>query len=469
MKNILSSFTSLAFVSILFFACNKVDHKDLFTPYVAPSKPFSPISDSTCLSGTLNGTLVAGKTYKVCGNIIINDKDTLIIQPGVTIKFEGNYGIGVKGSLFSLGTQANPILFTYDSTTLVKTDAIGAPVANDPAFKGLWTGIIGGPACPFMIIKWTKVEFGGGKPNGTVAAVGGSGYPLYFQNPTGIFVLEDSWIYGSVDDPLRTFGGKVAIIRNTFEKCGLTGGEAFNAKAGTIGDFAYNLCVGMATNGGKLSNSGVAVGVAATEVRMYNNTVINSGYRRSSAGRGGSFNFEQNAAGFAYNNLIVNCKFGPRVVQSPLADTAHIRYGYNFQYGDSLSVVRQFVPNLKLSTAITAPQSTDIPNIIPLLPTGWKIGDSLSNAIVAPLMGTNNPLFVNGPVPMPAGANLQDIAVVGSYSFRLKASSPCIGKGFTGFTPKGDVPVDAKYGVTELTPPGKDMGAFQYNGTGNQH
>ena len=204
-------------------------------------------------------------------------------------------------------------------------------------------------------------------------------------------------------------------------------------------------------------------------IRTNNNTIINCGYRRSSAGRGGSINFEQNAAGMAYNNLIVNCKFGPRVVQSPLADTAHIRYGYNFQYGDSLSVVKQFVPNLNLSTAITAPQPTDIPNLLPLLPSGWKIGDSLSNAIVAPLMGTNNPMFVNGPVPMPAGANLQDIAVVGSYSFRLKAASPCIGKGFTGFTPKGDVPVDAKYGVTELTSPGKDIGAYQYNGTGNQH
>jgi len=469
MKNILSLFTSLALVSTLFFACNKVDHKDLFAPYVAPAKPFSPISDSTCLSGTLNGTLLAGKTYHVCGNIIINTGDTLIIQPGVTIKFQGNYGIGVKGSLFSLGTQANPIWFTYDSATLVKTDAIGADVTKDPAFKGLWTGIIGGPACPYMIFKWTHIEFGGGTPNGTVAQVGSSGYPLYFQNPAGIFVLEDSWIYGSVDDPLRTFGGKVAVLRTTFEKCGYTGGEAMNMKAGTIGDFAYNLCVGMATNGPKLSNSGVAVGVPGSEVRMYNNTIINCGYRRSSAGRGGSIDFEQNAAGMAYNNLIVNCKFGPRIVQNPIADTAHIQYGYNFQYGDSLSVVKYFIPTLKLSTAITIPQPTDIPNMVPLLPTGWQLGDSLPNAVVAPLIGANNPMFINGPVPLPAGAKLQDIAVVGNYNFRLQSGSPCLNKGFTGFTPKGDVPVDAKYGVTELTPPGKDIGAYQYNGTGNQH
>jgi hypothetical protein len=70
---------------------------------------------------------------------------------------------------------------------------------------------------------------------------------------------------------------------------------------------------------------------------------------------------------------------------------------------------------------------------------------------------------------MPIGANLRDIAVVGNYSFALQAGSPCIGKGFTGFAPRGDVPVHAKYGVTELTLPGKDIGAYQYDGTGNQH
>ena len=31
------------------------------------------------------------------------------------------------------------------------------------------------------------------------------------------------------------------------------------------------------------------------------------------------------------------------------------------------------------------------------------------------------------------------------------------------------VPIDPVYGVTALTPPGKDIGAFQFNGTGNQH
>jgi hypothetical protein len=272
-----------------------------------------------------------------------------------------------------------------------------------------------------------------------------------------------------VDDPFRILGGKIAILRNTFEKCGYTGGEAMNAKAGTIGDFAYNLCIGMATNGPKLSNAGAITGVPGSNVRMYNNTIVNCGYRRAAAGRGGSIDFEQDAAGMAYNNIIVNCKFGLRIVQNPIADTANIRYGYNLNYGDSLSVINQFIPSLSISTAISAPQSTNIPNDFAYLREGWKLGDTAAYSSPATLIGANNPQFINGPVPLPSGYNLRDIAVVGSYNFGLKPTSPCIGAGFTGFSPRGDVPVDPVYGVTELTPPGRDLGAYQSNGKGNHH
>jgi len=256
-------------------------------------------------------------------------------------------------------------------------------------------------------------------------------------------------------------------MRNTFEKCGYTGGEAMNAKAGTIGDFAYNLIIGMATNGPKLSNVNVAVGAPGSNVRMYNNTIVNCGYRRSSAGRGGSINFEEGAGGMAYNNLIINCKFGLRIVNNPIADTANIRYGYNWYYADSISVANQFIPSLSVSTAISQPQETDVPKPSTYLPVGWTVGAVYT--ATASVLGANNPQFINGPVPMPAGYKLADIAVVGNYNFALKPSSPCINAGYTGFSPRADVPVNIKFGATEITPPGKDIGAYQSNGRGNQH
>jgi hypothetical protein len=451
-------------------ACKKkFEEKDLWKAVVAPA---SPISDTGCLSGSIKGTMLSGKTYNVCGDIYVNETDTLIIQEGVTINFTGSspavpVGLGVKGALICLGTKEKPVWLTYPGVT--KTDQLGSNPTTDPALKGKWTGIIAAPTCKLMVVKWAHIEFGGAAISSAMKSytLCTSPYSIYFANPNGIFVFEDSWIYGSVDDPFRINGGKINVMRNTFEKCGYTGGEAMNAKAGTIGNFAYNLCIGMATNGPKISNINVAVGAPSSNVRIYNNTIINCGYRRSAAGRGGSINFEEGAGGMAYNNLVINCKFGLRVVNSPIADTANLRYGYNWYYADSVSVASQFIPSKLVSTAISQPQETDVPKPSTYLPLGWMVGDAYTAPIT--VMGANNPQFINAPVPLPAGLLLRDIAVVGNYNFALKPNSPCINAGFIGFTPRTDVPVDIIYGATELTTPGKDIGAYQSNGRGNQH
>ena len=464
------NFTYLIAILVLGLAsCTKADEtKDLWQAVIIPA---SPISESTPLSGAIKGTMLAGKTYTVSGDIFVNTGDTLIIQPGVTVNFTGTggvpVGLGVKGSLLCLGTKEAPITLTYPGVT--RTDQLGSNPDLDPALKGKWTGVTGATTCPLIVIKWTHIDFGGATISSAMKSFTGSSspYSVYFANPDGSFILEDSWIYGSVDDPFRINGGKIHVMRNTFEKCGYTGGEAMNSKAGTIGDFAYNLCIGMATNGPKVSNINVAVGKPGSNVRIYNNTMINCGYRRSAAGRGGSINFEEGAGGMAYNNLIVNCKFGLRVVNSPIADTANLKYGYNFYYADSLSVASQFIPSLSVSTAISKPMETDIPKPSTYLPTGWKIGDvyTANTAVV----GANNPQFINAPVPLPAGLQLRDIAVVGTSNYALKPTSPCIGAGFTGFAPRADVIVDVRLGATEITGPGKDIGCYQSNGRGNQH
>ncbi len=463
MKKYISIFR-LFFIGVALFSCTKTDHKDLWQAVIVPA---SPVSDSIPLTGTIKGTMLAGKTYTVGGDIIINEGDTLTVQAGVTVNFTGIYGLGVKGTLICLGTKDHPNRFTFQGAT--KTDQYGYDPNKDSAYKGRWIGIIGGIKCPMMILKWTHIEFGGAPVPKTspIAPISSKPYPIFFQNPGGIFVLEDSWLYGSVDDPFRILGGKIAVFRNTFEKCGYTGGEAMNAKSGTIGNFAYNLCIGMATNGPKLSNSGAPTGVPGSNVRMYNNTIVNCGYRRQESGRGGSINFEENAAGMAYNNIIVNCRFGLRVVQNPIADTSNLRYGYNYSYADSQSVANSIYPSYDVSKCISQAMSTDFPAPSTFLPAGWVAGQTYTAP--ASLLGANDPQFINGPVPMPKGLNLADISFVGNYNFRLKTTSSCINKGYTGFVPRSDVPVDPKYGATEITPPGKDLGAYQLNGSGNQH
>jgi len=467
-------FTYLAAILITgLISCTKAEEtKDLWQAVIVPA---SPISESTPLTGAVKGTMLAGKTYTVVGDIFVNTGDVLVIEPGVTVNFTGTagvpVGIGVKGTLLSLGTKENPIMLTYPGVT--KTDQLGANPEKDPALFGKWTGITGATTCPLMVLKWTHVEFGGAAISSAMKSFTDctNPYSVYFANPDGSFILEDSWIYGSTDDPFRINGGKIHVMRNTFEKCGYTGGEAMNAKAGTIGDFAYNLCIGMATNGPKVSNINVAVGKPGSNVNIYNNTMINCGYRRSKAGRGGSINYEQGAGGKAYNNLIVNCKFGLRVVAGPIADTANLRYGYNFYYADSVSEASQFIPGMGVSNSISKPIETDLPKPSTYLPANFKVGDAILSLYTAPasLLGANNPQFINAPVPLPAGLMLRDIAVVGTYNFALKSNSPCIGVGFTGFAPRADVIQDLRLGASEITPPGKDMGCYQSNGRGNQH
>ncbi|MBC7418840.1 MAG: hypothetical protein H7325_11875, partial [Pedobacter sp.] len=54
--------------------------------------------------------------------------------------------------------------------------------------------------------------------------------------------------------------------------------------------------------------------------------------------------------------------------------------------------------------------------------------------------------------------------------FHLKSNSPCIGRGLvTALAPLNVVPVDPNFGSSAITPPGKDLGAFQLDGSGNQH
>jgi hypothetical protein len=467
MKKLL--FLLLTLIAVATFSCRKDSSGEQVVVSVPPFQVGQPVSSAAPLSGCLKGTMKTGETYLVGADICVAEGDTLLMQEGVRILFTGNFNFIVKGTLLSLGTQEKPNWITYKDA--VKTDEIGADPLKDPAYQGLWGGLMAEVKSPLMVIKWTHVEFGGGKaavsPVSYIAN-GGTTYPVNFSNPDGVFVFEDSWIYGSVDDPIRPFGGKLHVMRNTFEKCGFTGGEGLNIKSGCVGNVAYNVFIGTGTNGPKASNNGGKN--PQTEIAMYNNTMIACGYRRASAGRGGSLNFEEGSKGVAYNNLMVNCKFGLRIVGSAnysgnvlvIADTANIKYGYNYNYVDSLSIANQIYP----TPFLTKPQSTDIPNPSTFIPAGYKLGDVYDGSSV---VGKNNPQFVNFPLPQKTPF-LRDITTQGKWDFRLAAGSPAIGKGFTGFSPLSNgVPVSEKFGATEITAPSADIGAYPSNGKGNKH
>jgi hypothetical protein len=113
---------------------------------------------------------------------------------------------------------------------------------------------------------------------------------------------------------------------------------------------------------------------------------------------------------------------------------------------------------------------TDIPNPSLYLPADFPYTNPPEYAYDGtPVVQYDNPLFVNYPLPVPGGLPLFSITAVGSYNFRLQPNSPLIGKGNTSVTPLTVVPIDPVYGATAVTPPGADLGCYQFNGTGNQH
>ncbi|MFA5046015.1 MAG: hypothetical protein WC542_08805 [Paludibacter sp.] len=483
MKSKIISFSALAlFIGSMLTSCTP-DQNTVSTP---PIQIGQSVSDATPLSGSVKGTMLSGKTYTIGDDVTVNAGDTLLLQSGVTVKVGRGKTILVKGVLISLGSKTQPNFIGPDKT-FTKTDAVGYSSAADSAFIGYWTGINCEPSCSLLELKWTHVDYTGGNFGATFfptkGKAGDGSFGIFFQNSTGDFIMEDSWMYGSIDDAIRVSTGRIHVMRNTFEKCGFTGGDGINVKSGSVGDIAYNLFVGGATNSSKASNKG-GVG-PQTNVNMYNNTYISGGYRQKDpTGRGGSINYEEGAKGKAFNNLMVNCRAGVRIHNNPAADVVNMSYGYNYTYGDSLRVMNNVYPVMPTST-VTIPQSTDIPAYTALLSNPnyqkaylYTIVGGVCPNIVQPYDGSayvkvGNPMFVNFQLPMTGISRLSDVSAVGSFNFRLQSGSPAIGKGTADASKI--VPLNAtlvtndKFKPTEVTLPGVDMGCYQSNGSGNQH
>jgi len=458
----------ILFSSCLLAGCTKwAEDKSNIYSYVAPPPPGGAISETTPLCGSIKGVMLAGKTYTLGCDINIPKGDTLIIEQGVTINATNSAGIVVHGSLISLGTQAQPNTFTVPGVQ--KDNTPGLALNKDSAHVGKWRGIMCDTSCPLLVLKWTHIDFAGaayGNVDGpAVEQSAGTSFNILFQNPRGYLIMEDCWVYGGTDDCMRISNGKIHVFRNTFEKCGGSGGDCVNSKGGTVGTVAYNLFIGTAYNGQKASNKGQPVGAPETNIVMYNSTFVNGGVQIVPGARAGGIDFEQGAEGAFYNNAFINCRVGYRVVNNPVADTANLHYGNNYQWGDSLVIANQF---FTFGGVCTKPQPTDLPDPATYLPANFYYPNPPQGSYDGtPVVRVLNPLFVN--YPLPQSGPLFSITAVGSYNFHLQPTSPLIGKGNKNITPLVVVPLDPTYGATEVTPPGADLGCYQSNGTGNQH
>ncbi|MEA9415017.1 right-handed parallel beta-helix repeat-containing protein [Flavobacterium sp. PL02] len=74
------------------------------------------------VSGNVNGLWTKGNTYKVTGNITVPNGQTLTIEEGVEVKFDGYYSLIVNGTLLANGSANNYIKFTSNSNSPTNKD-----------------------------------------------------------------------------------------------------------------------------------------------------------------------------------------------------------------------------------------------------------------------------------------------------------------------------------------------------------
>jgi hypothetical protein len=469
-----NQFYSRAAVALLLAAgaalssCN--DKTEVATPERVVGEKFSGDTLRSPLKGTIPGR---SGPYYMTKDVTVNDGDTLWIQAGVKIIVIGNprspstFGQAtnnptffINGVLLSTGTKDHPVDINV-ADNLKNDPSTVVDAAADPSFKGYWGGI-NGDGATLIAVKWTNIGYVGGPyganaPTGYAAGDPKFGISMLARKANARFVLEDSYLHGSVDDCIRLQNATFSVLRNKFEKTGKAGGEAVNVKAGCVGDIGYNVFVGGATNGVKVAS--VAGSTVQTNVVTYNNTFVNCGYRQTKSGRGGSINYEVQAKGLIYNNLIANCRFGLRLRSDDRPDTANIRLGNQYYYANTADQAAEF--NANTAGSLTS-----------LLTSMRRVTTDTRGAAQ-----DNNPRFQSFDLTTASGTTAAPTTLIQWTNFlkpadnlRLQAGSSALGKGYTGFQPLNVVSSVNIPGIftPTSTAPGTDAGAYQSNGSGNQ-
>ena len=389
-------------------------------------------ADAVSVSGDVDGTWTRNSVINVIGQIKVPKGKSLTIEEGVEVNIatggqdanETKIEWIVDGNLYIKGTAESPVL--------ISVPAAERTVAN--TFKRLWGGIIGSATCEEMLIDHAIIEYTGAittttspsVTSGLFKAGGGEGMVAFnTNNPAGRYVIQNSVFRSTGEDAIYVQGGSCLFTNNTFYAVGEAGGEAINVKAGCKVDAAYNLMYSVNTNGFKLSNSGSSPTRGEAQINAYNNTIVNTGWRRDpNAPKGGSIWAEKGALVHVFNNLVVNAMFGAKAPswQKDATDGPDLNSKIDYNYyasGTQQSSIAQHIANGTVTGY-----------------DGFKSGvadvvyGAHDKAGTAP--GDLDPMFVN----FPFNSNpLLDYKFNESWDFHLQAGSPALTGAKTDITP----------------------------------
>ncbi len=364
----------LALAALSLAGCKK---SETSSPTPTPVRPPSNPITSATLSGAVRGTLLSSVgNYTINSDLLIGPKDTLFVQPGVTVTVNNNATVFVQGVLDIEGTQASPTTFTSPKNV-----------------GGSWGGFQCDSA-KAVTVRWTHLDYTGGpdatgRPRTTLRIT-----PKRTLATRVPVIIEDSWIKNGLDDAIFLSGmAQVSVQRNTIEHEGSTDGESINIYDGVTGTIAYNVIWADAGSGIKVDTDAKLL-YPQTVVTVNNNTLVANGYRRGYAEPGRGILVDRFAAGQFFNNLLVNNYYGLDI--NAAADTKNITYGNNLFYTAVDSTRKYFYP-------------------------AGSVGKAQPSDIISTSKTNNDPLFVKFNSDVTAATNTSD--------FHLQAGSPAKGKG----------------------------------------
>lgn len=300
----------------------------------------------TALAEYPKGALVWTKDTTLEESVEIPVGTSLYIEPGVTITCKSEVQVPVEivvlGNLYCMGTAEKPVTITSDT--------------KKPAD---WGGIICGYNSEEVVLNHVDIAYAGATPTESSASfqnklfkttIDGGVPAFHFCNVNGKFVMANCFFHDNYNDQTYFTGGKGVIVGNVFADSGnaADGGEAINVKSGCKLDVVNNLIYNACTNALKLSNAGNSETVPLTDMTVYNNTIVNCGWRRSKNKKGGSIWVEKAARPVMVNNLIYDSRFGLKQPKQDGADMDNSRMTPNYYFASTETGVEQMAKNASL-------------------------------------------------------------------------------------------------------------------------
>ena len=390
-------------------------------------------NDPVNVKGDIQGVWEKYSVINVTGHISIPEGKTLTIEEGVEVivssagQDENNTKIEiiVNGDLYCYGTDEYPVTFTVPENERTAQNT----------FTRLWGGVIGSATCGAIVFDNVVIEYTGAVTTRTSPSVvsglfkpaGGEGMVAFnTNNPSGKYVIVNSTFRNTGEDAIYVQGGSCIFANNLFYAVGEAGGEAINVKAGCKVDAAFNVMYSANTNALKLSNSGADGGARfQAQINGYNNTVINTGWRRDpNKPKGGSVWGEDGCLINIYNNLFVNCMFAAKApdfgVEGAEGPDLNSKVDYNFYTsGTAQSSIPQHIANGTV-TAFDGFKA-GVKDVV------YGANDKRGNSA-----GDLDPKFINFPF---LTNSILSYSFDKSWNFHLQAGSPALTGAKTDFTP----------------------------------